>query len=495
MASSTSEKEVFSKESTTVAHKLYESRGYYESNIKNGKNNVSVSFKECRRAADKLAAAYLAYATAKDNYELKPKARNLRRVERAKDNYDDAVSEYRLKTDFLNKHNSEVLALFEEYSEMLSRTSARGASRVSDKAQKYTFEFEERRAQLGDILAEVPLPEEKKTEGDDEKPAAYGFESTDVGVSDDEKKSVQPAEVKPQSVFREYEEYRPQIRFAPVSLDISDKVERAVDFTIQKLTEALEERIGDWSKTAVPTAPAAITEDNRKLAHPMPDSDVQAVIERSGALAEGISALMAKLEAMTADLSRLNESYRQIEEKIHEISEAQKQTNDMQRTTAREAQGVQVNQRVINKEQNEVAHEQVLLQQMQKGATEQQKILTEAQAQMQESHKAALESQATLEESMKAVLRTQRDIINTQQSVVAASAKCIESQKELTALQAEAQNMQKEASTAQRQLIREQRAVGEKQREIADMQSEIAALVKCAAKEQKSAAKKVSAQQ
>lgn len=493
MANSTTEKEIFSKEPVTTALKHYESRGFYESNIKNAKNNVSVSFKECRRAADKLIAAHSTYATAKDNYELKPKARNLRRVERAKDNFDDAISEYRLRLDFLNKHNDEAVRLFEEYSEMLQKTSPRASARASDKAQKYIIDFEERRAQLNDSLAEIPLPEEKAQNEREENPSSFGFESTSVGVSESEKKRVQPEEPKPQSVFREYEEYRPQIRFAPVSLDISDKVERAVDFTIQKLTEALEEKIGAWAKTAIPTPPTV--EPSAISASSMSDSDVQAAVERTGALAVGVSALMSKLDAMAAELSRINENYQQIEAKIREITEVQKQTNDMQRSTAREAQGVQVNQKVINQEQNEVAHEQALLQQMQKGATEQQKILTEAQMQMQESHKAALESQATLEESMKAVLRTQRDIINTQQSVVAASGKCIESQKELTALQTEAQNMQKEASSAQRQLIREQRAVGEKQREIADMQNELAALVKGAVKEQKSAAKKISPRQ
>ncbi|MBQ8719406.1 MAG: hypothetical protein IJY65_00020 [Clostridia bacterium] len=495
MASSGTEKDIFSADLSKSGFKQYESRGYYESNIKNDKNNVNVSFKECRRAAEKLISAYSAYATAKENYDIKPKARNLRRVENAKDNFDDAVSAYRLKLDFLNKHNAEVVARYEEYSEMLSRTSPRAASKVADKAQRYTFEYEEKRAQLNDMLAEIPLPEEKVKPEEEKRESSYGFESTSVGVGAPEQPSAPKTEVKPQSVFREYEEYRPQIRFAPVSLDISDKVERAVDFAIQKLTEALEEKIGEYAKGLNLPALESKACEGEKVAQPMADSDVQAVIEKTGALAEGVSALMARLDAMAADLSRISDSYQQIENKLREINEAQKQTNDMQRSTAREAQGVQVNQRLINQEQNDIAHEQALLREMQKGASEKQKILTEAQAQLLDSQKTVLETQATLEESMKTVMRTQRDIINTQQSIVAGNAKSIESQKELTALQTEAQNMQKEAASVQRQLIRDQRAIGEKQGEIADIQKALGAAVKDALKEQKTALKKAMPQQ
>jgi hypothetical protein len=263
------------------------------------------------------------------------------------------------------------------------------------------------------------------------------------------------------------------VNVAPVTIDVTPIVERAIAATIQKLSVGMERKIAEYiSGLNIPKAPATAAvvncgdvNDAVKNAGANVELGKQ-VLEEEKYIFDKLTAMCEQLKGLLVGIADMSAAYMEIAAKQKEISELQKQTNDMQRHTMREQQGVQVNQRLVNKDQVELVAEQTLLVENQKAAIEKQQVVTEAQNSLAETQKAVIETQGALETAMKTVMQSQKDIIVTQQTIIAGNAKNSEAQKALIARQEEITLAQKEAATAQKQALKEQKAILERQAEL-----------------------------
>lgn len=270
----------------------------------------------------------------------------------------------------------------------------------------------------------------------------------------------QPAYVQPPYPGYGYE--APKV--APVSIDVSAIVEKAIAATMNKFSEALDKRIATYMENYELNLPA----QSGKTYGAGEIAAVEAtILEDEQFLLDKLTAMMESIKALTAQVAELSAAYAEIASKSADANELQKQTNDMQRRTLREQQGIQVSQRVISQDQIAVAQSQNALAEQQKVVQERQQALTDAQGAMEETQRVVAENQATLEESMKNVMQSQKDIIAAQQALMTGNAKNAEAQAEMAARQAETLALQKEALTSQKQVLRDQKSTLEKQKDVA----------------------------
>lgn len=253
-------------------------------------------------------------------------------------------------------------------------------------------------------------------------------------------------------------------KVAPVSIDVSAIVEKAIAATMDKFSEALDKRIATYMENYELNLPV---QSGKTYGAGEIAAVEGTILEDEQFLLDKLTAMMENLKALTAQVAELSAAYAEISSKSADANELQKQTNEMQRRTLREQQGIQVSQRVISQDQIAVAQTQTALAEQQKAVQERQQAITEAQASMEETQRIVAENQATLEESMKTVMQSQKDIIAAQQALMNGNAKNAEAQAEMAARQAETLAVQKEALAAQKQVLRDQKSTLDKQKDIA----------------------------
>ena len=526
------------------APKSYESKEFYKRAIENDKMNLDSAFSDYRAAIKTLKVEYKEYAAAKKRADKKGSAKAIAKAESAANRYDSAVMDYERQRARVEKYCARIKNEYTDFVQMLGQTSHKAADKKMREAEKFETEYKKRldkaEAPLADIslpnnendifenLDPIEAPEDNFAPGEptpapapaptpapaapapnpmhtvptpppmpDYMPPQY---SAPNPYADPYAPAYYPAPdpyaaYAPRPAYApmpEPEVHRQSVKIEPVSVDISDKVEQAVDFAMKKLSASLEKKIESYIANLVipmpemPVMPAPVQVPVYSGGVSAQSTEIaEKVAEDEDVIIEKLTALLAGLRKITEEYVKLNAAYVEMANKQKDISELQKQTNDMQRLTAREAQGVQVNQKVINTDQVTVAQEQAIIYETQKSVTEKQKLISESQVNMQDQQKAVIDTQAALEDAMKVVMNTQRDIIATQQAIIAGNNRNIETQKELTTLQVETANMQKEAGALQRQILRDQKAIGEKQKEAVDMQKEITDCVRDVIREQK----------
>ncbi|MBQ4071844.1 MAG: hypothetical protein IJD51_05505 [Clostridia bacterium] len=204
-------------------------------------------------------------------------------------------------------------------------------------------------------------------------------------------------------------------------VELNDKVEATEDATVAAETETKE-------PSAEETAVAESAE---------PDEGAVLKCEEISDKARKLSEL---LDTVVSELDGVGE-------KIGTVLEAQRAVNDMQRTLAREMQGMQVKQKLVNEEQMALVESEELILQQQRLIGEKQAELAEAQAAAVQAVEAIMEAQSSVEESVKSSIQAQKGIIQS-------NAKNLDIQRELIDKQAEIAQLQKEAVSAQRKLSR-----------------------------------------
>ena len=251
---------------------------------------------------------------------------------------------------------------------------------------------------------------------------------------------------------------------APVSIDVSPMLEKALEATMQKFVAAFDKRIEKF----VIEHPVNIPATGAVAGVSYASGEVAAL---EGAVLEDEQALLDRLNAITETLKALSETVEALGARCAEIAAKQasandmmKQTNDMQRQTSREQKGIQVTQRVINQDQAAVITEQAALQDQQKGLLENQQALVEGQQAMVEAQRLVAENQAAIDEALKAAAAAQKEVLSAQQAINAGNAKTLDAQNDLAEKQNATLALQKEALAAQRQMLRDQKNMVEKQK-------------------------------
>ena len=265
------------------------------------------------------------------------------------------------------------------------------------------------------------------------------------------------------------------VNVAPVTIDVTPIVERAIAAVVQKLGTGMDKKLAEYvDNLKLPELSAGVgtqSFDGASANEALKGANLNAelgkhILEEEKFVADKLTALCEQLKVLLGAVADMSEAYMQLATKQKELTELQKQTNDMQRHTMREQQGVQVNQKLVNQEQVELVAEQSLVVDGQKAAAEKQKAITEAQRTVSETQKAVVETQTALEDAMKSVMQSQKEIIATQHTLIQGNAKNQEAQKSLIAKQEEINVAQKEALNAHKQIAKEQKAIAERQKEI-----------------------------
>ena len=251
---------------------------------------------------------------------------------------------------------------------------------------------------------------------------------------------------------------------APVSIDVSPMLEKALEATMQKFVAAFDKRIEKFVNEHPVNIPASAPVAGASYASGEIASIEGAVLEDEQALVDKLNAIVENLKALSEAMDALNERCAEIAAKQNTANDMMKQTNDMQRQTVREQKGIQVSQRVINQDQAVVTQEQAALQDQQKALLESQQALVEGQQAMAEAHRLVAENQAAIDEAMKAAVVAQKEVISAQQAINASNAKALDVQNDVAEKQSATLALQKEALAAQRQMFRDQRSMVEKQK-------------------------------
>ena len=251
----------------------------------------------------------------------------------------------------------------------------------------------------------------------------------------------------------------PAISLAPNNIDISTYVQRAVNQAIDKMSGALDARIKEYFKAYSPKIAniglgGGISIETANLQGKIADDEKF--------LLDKLVGIVEVLKKLNTEIATVSVAYSELDAKIREISELQKQTNDMQRHTLREQQGVQVNQKVVNKDQLAIAEAQMGLTDGHKAAAEEQRRICESQITVAENQKTILETQTSIEEAMKVLMQEQKRIISSHQQIAAENAKQLDAHKLIGEKQNEIAEEQKSFLAEQKLRLKEQRALSAK---------------------------------
>ena len=449
--------------------------------LKDHKKRVSDELGYYKSVARDVKTAKKRLDSAERAYERKESDKNSARV-------DDAGDEYAATVGAFNDSEAQIRQLIEtvrtDYENIAELSSDRKAEKVMDEFERYSDSVNARIIDIQaytdtDVDYESEEEEEEKPMAIPEIPVANGTPTQAAAPVQNPAPVAAPAYAAPAYTYPQYipmpmpmYSYQPQQqapaeqapKVAPVSIDVSPMLEKALDATMQKFVAAFDKKI----EAFVSNHPVNMQHGSAEAAVSAGSHEIAAleglILNEEQNIIDQLNAMIENLKVISASMSELSTLCADIAVKQSTANDMQKQTNDMQRQTLRDQKGIQVGQRVIGQDQASVAQEQVALQEQQKALLENQKSLTESQIAMEESQKLVSESHAALEAAMKEAVAAQKELIVNQQAIIASNAKNVDAQNDIVEKQSATLSLQKEALAAQRQMLREQKAVVEKQK-------------------------------
>ena len=230
-----------------------------------------------------------------------------------------------------------------------------------------------------------------------------------------------------------------------VTDELRDAIKEAVKECVTPMFAALEAKILDAMSeikvTAVCEASAnvvAAPEEAEIKEEPMAEVVALPSTESVAAISSEIKKIIESLENIVLDAENINK-------KVGEISEAQRAVIDMQRSFARDMQGVQVKQKLVNADQAELVEAQEVVLQHQKLIKEQHEAIFAKEDESLAAISDILAKQGEVEAEIKSTIQTQKSIIQ-------ANVKNNELQRELIEKQGDLVIAQREVAIAQKQL-------------------------------------------
>ena len=415
------------------------------------------------RAKKKVEAAERAY-------EKKESAKNASKLESANDELAATINVFQ-------ESEAQIRSLLDQvqgsYAEIADQYRGRKSDRVMDAFEKYSSAV---LSKVIDIQANIDADTSFESNVEEEIPMAI----PEIPVAN----SVPTPAAQPQQAaygapgYQQYPQYIPvpmpmpnyympqgeaaQPNIAPVSIDVSPMLEKALEATLDKFVAAFDKKIEDALADRSFSFPAG--GHGASVGAGEIGNLESLIFDDEAALIEKLTSMIDNLKTLSAAMNELGTICADIAVKQATANEMQKQTNDMQRQTLREQKGVQVGQRVVNQDQTAISGEQAALQDQQKAMLENQKALVEGQQAMGETQRLVAENQAAIDEALKAAVAAQKEIISAQQAINAGNAKTLDVQNDVAEKQSATLALQKEALAAQRQLLRDQKASLEKQK-------------------------------
>ena len=269
---------------------------------------------------------------------------------------------------------------------------------------------------------------------------------------------------------------------APVTIDITPMVEKAVSATVDKLSRDLDKKLSAFVEgLKIPTEQISVVSAHAagdldaKNTYSGANTELEAhILEEEQHIFEKLKSLLENIQITVEGLSELTALSMTNAAKQKEIAELQRQVNDAQRFTLREQQGIQVNQKVISEDQTDLAGKQAMAQEAQKNALEAQSAVDEAFKSVLDTQLAVSESQKALEAAMMEVVNSQKELLTAQQEIIKASDKQRDLQMGVREKQSEIYEAEKAFLADQRQLLKDHKAIKERQKAIAEELKELA---------------------
>ena len=321
-----------------------------------------------------VISSYKRYSRSRSKVGAKESARALARLSKAEDELGRAISEYDVAKKRVHTSLSALMAVHGDYTGELylsgDTTTAKRASRAMD---SYTKRIERFIDKVDDSVACIVSLYTLRISVGDNKKEAYVSKDQTYGMQN----TVQSSVV-----------HTSEVEVSPVSIDIGPTVERAVECAISELSGALEKRIVE-------------TLEATRL--PVADSPDAALItdaaERIGNAAAALSTVLSDLDKVVADVGALADRCRAIVE--------------MQRTTSREMQGIEVKQRLVNQEQTALIEAQEVVLQHQRLIAEKHTEISGAQTAMADAVNSIIESQRSIDASLKESIKAQKSLLGS----------------------------------------------------------------------------------
>ncbi len=250
------------------------------------------------------------------------------------------------------------------------------------------------------------------------------------------------------------------VNVAPINIDVTPIVERAISAAIDQLSTTLDKKIADYVASLSLPAPTNASVSATPSSAPngaaaLGELEV-AILEDERALYEQLKSLYEGLGAIVDGAVEVVATYKTLTAKLREVADMQKQVNELQRVTMRDQQGIQASQKVINNDQLELNASQRLL-------SEQQAKVSETVRSLAEAQDAALQLETNMLEKQTGINTAIEAIVAKQDSITATAQKLALTQDGIVAKQTAIAEAQKETQEAQRKLQREQKSISQRQ--------------------------------
>ena len=342
--------------------------------VDSAKNDLESLSSQLHSASKDLMSAYKAYSRAKRRASAKASSRNLTRLAVAEDELGMTVNEYTVLKKQAQTSLAALVEVHGDYTgELYLSGDMSGAKKAARAMDSYT-----KKAELG--IERI----------DDSVAGILSLYKLRIGTKEDKKvpqtaKDERPSGARPAPAAAIV--HTSEVEVSPVSIDIGPTVERAVECAIAQLSESLEKRIAQTLETA--ELPVADSPDTALITE---------AAERIGSAAATLSGVIADIDKVVTEVGALAERCRTIVE--------------MQRSTSREMQGIEVKQRLVNQEQTALIEAQEVVLQHQRLLAENQAKLNEAQATSVGAVNSIIESQRAIDASLKVSIKAQKTLLS-----------------------------------------------------------------------------------
>lgn len=394
---------------------LVEAKKKFEAEIEVEKGNVKALAKELKGISAQVASTARAYQSARDSYAKKQSEKNERKLSEANAAYKAASESYHI-----NKASIErcLGAIDSKYQEISKLAESAANDKVRDRANGERLSYS---SEIADVIAKsdrsegmaIPVQEPAVKNEPAEKPAAEPVTET-VAEPVAQQPVAQPAKASVTSV-----------NVAPVSIDVTPMIEKALASAMDKLSESMAKKIEAYTaslklpeQTPVTTQIVTVEKESSGNAELTANAEkiadtVSQLIEAEEHIIEKLKGMCTSVAEMLERLTAISENYHNVAIKEKQLAELGKQINDMQRRTTRDQQGVQVNQKLVTDEQLGIVAAQKLAFENHKALAAIEKEISLVQEEIFASQKETLpEVKKILKEQKQAVKKAESKEVN-----------------------------------------------------------------------------------
>ncbi|MBQ7362941.1 MAG: hypothetical protein IJW48_00660 [Clostridia bacterium] len=426
--------------------------------IKMYKADIKEELREYKKLSRIVKSTYDAYEKTRIAVSKRSSSRSNKRNARAEESYRFARLEY----DRVRGRLDTSLGFLErEYAKLMDTYRSRGNIKAAERAHKEYDEYHESVLTVMEKYASSELCLPTGSDSDflhepEPKELATVSESRQEAAPEPESRQTPP--IRPSAVSSTVT----SVTVAPVTIDVTPIVERAIDSFIERLDVGLSRRIDEYTKgLSLPDVTEKVIVEAVPVTRPGA-LERGAVAELSSELLSEEEHIISKLQGMCTsissmleELTALSSTYHDISLKCRELAELQRTVNDMQRHTAREQKGVQVNQKLVADEQAEIIAAETLV-------VESQRELAEHQSAVATLQREAEALGAENVTAMESIIARERELSAKRAELAASGDKLADATEQAILRQEELHREQKETLSRTKKLLREQKQLAEK---------------------------------